>query len=255
MFLPFIAAAKSRRVGKFPSLPLYKNEYALVDVEILGSRRSVAGVAKEARRRGVALFYSRRAGGDSLGSPAGVLSHQRRFAAGDRRAAPPGIALFVKSFLVAAGASVRRPEGVGRCVHAGNRGRALRSTVRERRRRGLIVLLLILALTTLSATQDVAIDSYSVGLIRREEEGAANGVRASAYRVALVCAGGGLVFLAAVVQWNSLFIIAGAVFALLGFVALMIPRLSLPEEAREHWLKGFIGWAGTWRMIPLVLFC
>jgi MFS transporter, PAT family, beta-lactamase induction signal transducer AmpG len=119
---------------------------------------------------------------------------------------------------------------------------------------GVIVLLLILALTTLSATQDVAIDSYSVGLIRREEEGAANGVRASAYRVALVCAGGGLVFLAAVVQWNSLFIIAGAVFALLGFVALMIPRLSLPEEAREHWLKGFIGWAGTWRVIPLVLF-
>ena len=34
----------------------------------------------------------------------------------------------------------------------------------------------------------------------------------------------------------------------------MIPRLSLPEEAREHWLKGFIGWAGTWRVIPLVLF-
>src|SRR4029077_1179861 len=119
---------------------------------------------------------------------------------------------------------------------------------------GAIVLLLILALTTLSATQDVAIDSYSVGLIRREEEGAANGVRASAYRVALVCAGGGLVFLAAVLQWNSLFVLAGAVFVILGFTALTIPRLSLPDEAREHWLKGFIGWAGTWRVIPLILF-
>jgi len=119
---------------------------------------------------------------------------------------------------------------------------------------GAIVLLLILALTTLSATQDVAIDSYSVGFIRREEEGAANGVRASAYRVALVCAGGGLVFLAAVLQWNSLFVLAGAVFVILGFTALTIPRLSLPDEAREHWLKGFIGWAGTWRVIPLILF-
>ena len=119
---------------------------------------------------------------------------------------------------------------------------------------GAIVLLLILALTTLSATQDVAIDSYSVGLIRREEEGAANGVRASAYRVALVCAGGGLVFLAAVLQWNSLFVLAGGVFVILGFTALMIPRLSLPDDAREHWLKGFIGWAGTWRVIPLILF-
>ena len=33
-----------------------------------------------------------------------------------------------------------------------------------------------------------------------------------------------------------------------------IPRLSLPEEARQHWLQGFLGWAGTWKVIPLVLF-
>jgi PAT family beta-lactamase induction signal transducer AmpG len=119
---------------------------------------------------------------------------------------------------------------------------------------GVIVLLLILTLTTLSATQDVAIDSYSVGLVNREEEGAANGVRASAYRVALVFVGGGLVFLAAVLAWNSLFALAGIVFVILGLAALRIPHLSLPDEAREHWLKGFIGWAGTWRVIPLILF-
>ena len=29
---------------------------------------------------------------------------------------------------------------------------------------------------------------------------------------------------------------------------------SLPEEAREHWLAGFAGWAGTWKVIPLILF-
>jgi len=119
---------------------------------------------------------------------------------------------------------------------------------------GLIVLLLILALTTLSATQDVAIDSYSVGLVSREEEGAANGVRASAYRVALVFAGGGMVFLAALLKWNTLFMLASLVFVILALAVLAIPRLSLPEQAREHWLKGFVGWAGTWRVIPLVLF-
>jgi MFS transporter, PAT family, beta-lactamase induction signal transducer AmpG len=119
---------------------------------------------------------------------------------------------------------------------------------------GWIVLLLILALTTLSATQDVAIDSYSVGLIDREEEGAANGVRASAYRVALVLVGGGMVFLAAVLAWNHLFILAAVVFAMLALAVLMVPQLDLPSEAREHWLKGFIGWAGTWRVVPLVLF-
>src|SRR4029077_7944241 len=71
---------------------------------------------------------------------------------------------------------------------------------------GWIVLLLILALTTLSATQDVAIDSYSVALVNREEEGAANGVRASAYRAALVFFGSGMVFLAAAIAWSQLFI-------------------------------------------------
>jgi MFS transporter, PAT family, beta-lactamase induction signal transducer AmpG len=119
---------------------------------------------------------------------------------------------------------------------------------------GWIVLLLILALTTLSATQDVAIDSYSVALVRREEEGAANGVRASAYRVALVFVGGGLVFLAAVVQWNALFILAGLVFVVLGLATLSVPRLQVPEQSRVHWLQGFWQWAGTWRIIPLVLF-
>jgi MFS transporter, PAT family, beta-lactamase induction signal transducer AmpG len=119
---------------------------------------------------------------------------------------------------------------------------------------GLIVLVLILALTTLSATQDIAIDSYSVGLVNREEEGAANGVRASAYRVALVFFGGGLVFLAAVLAWNSLFILAGSIFALLGLAARLIPRLKLPDEARAQWWKGFAGWAGTWRVLPLIAF-
>ena len=119
---------------------------------------------------------------------------------------------------------------------------------------GVIVLVLILALTTLSATQDVAIDSYSVGLVSRNEEGAANGVRASAYRVALVSVGGGLVFLAAAVAWDSLFLLAGSVFAILGFAALAIPRLKLPDEARAHWWQGFAGWAGTWRVVPLIAF-
>ena len=120
----------------------------------------------------------------------------RRFAARHRRTAVAGTALFAESLLVAARAPLRRSARLGAGVHVRHRRGSFRSAVRQCRRRRLIVLLLILALTTLSATQDIAIDSYSVGLINREEEGAANGVRASAYRVALVFVGGGLVFLA-----------------------------------------------------------
>ncbi len=119
---------------------------------------------------------------------------------------------------------------------------------------GLLLLGLLLALTTLSATQDVAIDSYTVGLVTREEEGAANGVRASAYRVALVAIGGGTVLLASVFPWGALYFSAALVFALLGFSVLLSPRLDLPEEARSHWLAGFTDWIGTWSAVPLVLF-
>jgi PAT family beta-lactamase induction signal transducer AmpG len=118
----------------------------------------------------------------------------------------------------------------------------------------IAVLLLILALTTLSATQDVAIDSYSVVLIDRSEEGAANGVRASAYRVALVFAGGGLVFLAAALSWNTLFLLAAVLFVALGLAARAVPKLQLPAEARNQWWKGFAGWAGTWHVLPLIVF-
>jgi PAT family beta-lactamase induction signal transducer AmpG len=119
---------------------------------------------------------------------------------------------------------------------------------------GWLVLLLILALTTLSATQDVAIDSYTVGLVDREEQGPANGVRASAYRVALVCVGGGMVFLAAIFEWSRLFVLSGGVLAALALSTFWIPRLTLAEEVRKRWLEGFWGWAGTWRVIPLILF-
>lgn len=117
-----------------------------------------------------------------------------------------------------------------------------------------LIAIIILALTTLSATQDIAIDSYTVGLTHREEEGPVNGVRASAYRMALVMLGGGMVFLAAVFRWPLLYIAAAIVLAVLGFFVLFVPRLDLPEAARHHWLSGFVGWIGTWKAVPLVVF-
>ncbi len=117
-----------------------------------------------------------------------------------------------------------------------------------------LIAIIILALTTLSATQDIAIDSYTVGLTHREEEGPVNGVRASAYRMALVMLGGGMVFLAAVFRWPLLYIAAAIVLAVLGFFVIFVPRLDLPEAARQHWLSGFVGWIGTWKAVPLVVF-
>ena len=113
---------------------------------------------------------------------------------------------------------------------------------------------LVLVLTIASATQDMAIDAYTVALVDREEQGAANGVRASAYRVALVLIGSGMVALAYWLPWSVLFWAAALVFVGLGLAVRWVPRLDVPAEARVHWLAPFAGWIATWRAIPLILF-
>src|SRR5213593_1403585 len=62
--------------------------------------------------------------------------------------------------------------------------------------------------TIAAATQDVAIDAYTIELLVPGEEGVANGVRVSAYRAALVFAGGVLVALAGRAGWPTTFAVA-----------------------------------------------
>jgi PAT family beta-lactamase induction signal transducer AmpG len=117
-----------------------------------------------------------------------------------------------------------------------------------------VLFALVLLLTIAAATQDMAIDAYTVALVDRGEQGAANGVRASAYRVALVLIGSGMVVLAHWLSWGPLFAGAAVVFAGLGLAVRWIPPLAVPAEARRHWFAPFAGWIGTWRAVPLVLF-
>jgi PAT family beta-lactamase induction signal transducer AmpG len=117
-----------------------------------------------------------------------------------------------------------------------------------------LLMVLVLVLTMASATQDMAIDSYTVALVDARERGAANGIRAGAYRVALVLVGGGLVTLAAWLAWPGLFLGAAVVCVALGLAARWAPDLPVPAEVRRHWLAPFIGWLATWRALPLVGF-
>jgi len=119
---------------------------------------------------------------------------------------------------------------------------------------GWVIFGLVLLLAAASATQDVAIDSYTVALVDPPEEGAANGVRASAYRVALVLVGGVLLMFAPLMGWTGLFLTAAALLVGLAMAVPRVPRLGLSPETRGAWKAGFLTWVGTWRAVPLVLF-
>ncbi len=101
---------------------------------------------------------------------------------------------------------------------------------------------LLLMFTVLSATQDIAIDAYTIGLVRRGEEGVANSLRVSAYRAAIIGMGGGLVALSAVASWPMLLRIAAVTALLLAIVVRMAPCVAVPLEAR----RDFFGPLWTW---------
>ena len=61
--------------------------------------------------------------------------------------------------------------------------------------------ILAIAIVTLSATQDVAIDAYTIQTTTTQELGVANAVRIAAYRVAMFTAGGLLIWLAGRPGW------------------------------------------------------
>jgi len=105
---------------------------------------------------------------------------------------------------------------------------------------------LLLLLTTASATQDIAVDAYTIGLLSPGEEGVANGVRVSAYRVALIAGGGGLVMLAGTAGWPVVFLLAAALFVLLAAVAWRSPVVPVADSAAApaHWFRPLWDWLG-----------
>lgn len=103
----------------------------------------------------------------------------------------------------------------------------------------------LLLFTTFSATQDIAIDAFTIGLMDKGEEGAANSIRTSAYRAAMIVGGGGLVALAAFLPWSVMIWTGSAIFFLLSVLAWRSPRVpheSLPwrdfPRSAGRWLLG-----------------
>jgi PAT family beta-lactamase induction signal transducer AmpG len=119
---------------------------------------------------------------------------------------------------------------------------------------GVALWALLLAFTIASATQDIAIDAYSIGLVERGEEGAANGVRASAYRVALIVGGGGLVAIADYAGWKAVFTATALILFALGAAATRVPTITMESTTPPPWLATFRAWLARPGAIAVFLF-
>lgn len=89
----------------------------------------------------------------------------------------------------------------------------------------------VIALAYASATQDIAVDAYTIALFGERELGPANGTRVTFYRLAMIAASGGLTLIAGITgRWWLAFL--GGAAAMLGLFAM---TLALPRaEPAEH---------------------
>ena len=112
----------------------------------------------------------------------------------------------------------------------------------------------VLVLTIAGATQDIAIDAYTIGLLAPGEEGVGNGVRVSAYRAALVASGGGLLLMAGRLGWPLAFDLTGAVFVALAFAAWRAPRVVVAQQPAAAWARALFAWLARPGAVAVLLF-
>lgn len=120
---------------------------------------------------------------------------------------------------------------------------------------GSTVLLIVMSAFCLaSATQDIAIDAYTIGIVPRGKEGPANATRVVAYRIAIVLAGAGLLLLPERFGWAATHRVAAVALATLSAGLLLCPRVAVPAAARRDVLGAFRGWRGRGDFVRVLIF-
>lgn len=84
--------------------------------------------------------------------------------------------------------------------------------------------LVLLLMVTLSATQDIAIDAYTIETTPESQLGVANSVRIASYRAAMYLAGGFVIWLAGRSSWPTALGGGAALLAGLALLALVVPQ-------------------------------
>jgi PAT family beta-lactamase induction signal transducer AmpG len=93
-----------------------------------------------------------------------------------------------------------------------------------------------------SATQDIAIDAYTIGLVDRANLGPANAVRTMAYRVGMLASSSGLLLLPDRFGWSTVFGVGAGLSLLLAAALAATPAISLPPAAERRPVQALVRW-------------
>lgn len=124
---------------------------------------------------------------------------------------------------------------------------------------GPLLIGVMLAFTVASATQDIAMDAWVVDAADRRSLGPVNGVRAAAFRVAMIAAGGAALFVADRFGWRAAWLLLAGCFLALAAASFALPEPlrgdagGAPRTTREL-ARSFFAWLLRPAMLPVVLF-
>lgn len=96
---------------------------------------------------------------------------------------------------------------------------------------------LLLTLVALSATQDIAVDGYTIEIMERDELGPANGMRVMGYRVGMIVAGGVLLAASARIGWPAVFIAGAVLYLLTAALTTAMPESRTKPDSQESWIE------------------
>jgi PAT family beta-lactamase induction signal transducer AmpG len=100
-----------------------------------------------------------------------------------------------------------------------------------------------------SATQDLAVDAFTIRATPPEFVGPVNSIRVAAYRTALIVGGGGLVALSGVIGWRGSFATSGTIAVIVFVIALRLPEDRGAGADRKSIVDLFRG-LGEWLRRP-----
>ena len=115
---------------------------------------------------------------------------------------------------------------------------------------------LLLVYVTLSATQDIAIDAYTIETTSGRELGVANSVRIAAYRGASFVSSALLVWVAARRGWDGAFLAGAGITAALALASFLLPETARGERRAESLSEPIVAMLrrpGIWAVILFAL--
>jgi PAT family beta-lactamase induction signal transducer AmpG len=104
-----------------------------------------------------------------------------------------------------------------------------------------------------SATQDVAIDAYSIGITEHGQEGPVNSIKAIAYRVGMLLATA-LLFLPRWIGWSGTFALAALISAGMAVAVFAAPRIEVPKPERSEVWPALKCWLGDRHGAAVIVF-